>query len=240
MVKVRKYSCLLAVSLIVSCMTNPIGYNSRRYGDAELFGLNLESVLEAYNSTYGRFPDSSDDMVVFIDQITDSDYAFYQDQRAYFLRNKNKLIFVKDSLLNIYYEKQDAKHCVVKIRASNPCEKIKTARTTFFDDRGYFVRNDSLAEQVKRRTLHEFHKYLHIVNLATGTIPPYRLALIEYTPEGLRNLCDDEAMPARNSIFDYLDSLARSKRFSRITLPGFVCTNTNEQQVRDDRSDAGI
>lgn len=92
MVKMKKYSCLLIVILFVSRMANPIGYDRRLYGDPELFGLNLDAVLEAYTSNYGQFPDSPDDMIVFIDRITDSDYSFYQDQRNYFLRNKNKLI----------------------------------------------------------------------------------------------------------------------------------------------------
>ena len=85
-------------------MANPIGYDRRLYGDPELFGLNLDAVLEAYTSNYDQFPDSPDDMIVFIDRITDSDYSFYQDQRDYFLRNKNKLIFVKDSLSAQYKE----------------------------------------------------------------------------------------------------------------------------------------
>ena len=82
----KKYSCLLIVILFVSCMANSIGYDRRIYGDPELFGLNLDAGLEAYTSNYGQLLDSPDDMIVFIDRITDSDYSFHQDQHNYFLK----------------------------------------------------------------------------------------------------------------------------------------------------------
>lgn len=227
MVKMKKYSCLLIVLLLVSCMANPIGYDRRLYGDTDLFGLNLESVLEAYTSNYGQFPDSPDDMVIFIDRITDSDYSFYQDQRDYFLRNKNKLIFVKDSLLNIYFGKQDAKHCVIKIRAHKPCENMRTAETTFFDASGNYLKCDSLAAIVTSRISYEYKEYIRLREKMGQKEFEHERTILEYTFANLRNLCDETQIDIERSeyfknMFKYLDSLSRAKCFSRILVPCWI------------------
>lgn len=212
------------VVLLVSCMANPIGYDRRLYGDMELFGLNLESVLEAYTSNYGRFPESPDDMIVFIDRITDSDFSFYRDQRNYFLKNKDKLIFVKDSLLNIYFGKQDAKHCVIKIRAYKPCENMRTAKPAFFDASGNYLRCDSLAAIVTDRMSCEYKEYLRLRKKMGQKKFEHERALLEYTFANLRNLCNETQIDIEQSeyfknTFKYLDSLSRANRLSRIIVP---------------------
>ena len=112
MVKMKKaFSVLIIASVLISCAGDKLGYNSEKYGDKEKFGWDIWMLLDAYTSTYNKTPQNANDLMTFIDRmvkdsrlICEGIYRF-DYQYLYLKDNQDKLIFVTDSLVSIFYKK---------------------------------------------------------------------------------------------------------------------------------------
>lgn len=187
---------------------------------------NLEMLTQYYTRTYNAAPGNIEDLIVYIERMDEDSRLVYDNVYAYLQKHKASLEIVSDSIVSIY--DRHAKHGKPLIRTAlrNPCE-YRTERVDFFDRQGRYLHSDSWSESVKQRVAVEYGA--HLLRLKKQGIRPVmrERILLEYTAEGLKNLCTGE-MPDRNEsaylahVYRYLDSLARANDLSRITVPCFI------------------
>ena len=197
-----------------------------KVSEKEALGFGLSSLLDYYTETYNRLPRTTEDIIIYIEQMDVNDRLFFNKLYKYLKKNENKLIFISDSLVSIYHKKIDAKKLLIQISPRKPCDNI-SARVNFFDNRGYYFRLDSLAEKVNRRLTMEYRVHIQETKAIRGIDTTYERVILEYTPNRLKNLCTDETLDIDRCVFlknayDFLDSLARANNISRITAPCFI------------------
>lgn len=229
----KAFSVLIIVSVLISCAGDKLGYNSEKYGDREKFGWDLSMLLDAYTSTYNKTPQNANDLMTFIDRmdkdsrlICDGMYV-YDFQYLYLKDHYNKLIFVTDSLISIYYKKNKPENLLIQKSISCPCNSVAVPRVDFFDEDGLYVSRDSLSSEAVQRLYREYWSYSYATRGNPGDKILFEKTKFEYAPNSLKDLCGNELLdinrsPLIKNTFNYLDSLARANNFSRIIASGFI------------------
>lgn len=221
----RKACFVILIMLIISsCSSERFGYSNKKYGKGykETFSFHFVTLIDFYTVTYGQLPESAKDIITFIEGMNEDSRLWYESEYDYFKRNEDKLIFVPDSLISIYYKKVNAKNLLLQTSASNPCEYLNSSKTYFFDEQGYYFSLDSLSSYVEKRLLTEYWKYHQ-----TTKDVAYERVILEYTPNNLKNLCANKVLDITQSTFfanayNFLDSLAQANNMTRITVPTFI------------------
>lgn len=220
----KTYLAVLIMLIISSCSSGRLGYSNKRYGKhyIETFSVHFALLIDFYTITYSKLPESAEDIITFIEGMNEDSQLLYESEYDYFKRNESKLIFIPDSLISIYYKNVKPKNLLFRTSASNPCAYLNSAKTSFFDELGHYFTSESLADYVDKRLLTEYRKYLQ-----TTKDVAYERAILEYTPNRLKNLCADKVLDISQSTFftnayNFLDSLARENNMTRITVPTFV------------------
>lgn len=233
MVKMKKaFSVLIIVSVLISCAGDKFGYNSEKYGDKEKFGWDIWMLLDAYTSTYNKTPQNANDLMTFIDRmdkdsrlICEGVYRF-DYQYLYLKDNQDKLIFVTDSLVSIFYKKIKPENLLIQTSISSPCNSVAVPCVNFFDDDDLYVSRDSLSSEAIQRLYREYWSYSYAIKGNPNKIL-FEKTKFEYTPNSLKDLCGNQLLdinrsPLIKNTFNYLDSLARANNFSRIIASGFI------------------
>lgn len=233
MVKMKKaFSVLIIVSVLISCAGDKFGYNSEKYGDKEKFGWDIWMLLDAYTSTYNKTPQNANDLMTFIDRmdkdsrlICEGIYRF-DYQYLYLKDNQDKLIFVTDSLVSIFYKKIKPENLLIQTSISSPCNSVAVPCVNFFDDDDLYVSRDSLSSEAIQRLYREYWSYSYAIKGNPNKIL-FEKTKFEYTPNSLKDLCGNQLLdinrsPLIKNTFNYLDSLARANNFSRIIASGFI------------------
>ena len=233
MVKMKKaFSVLIIASVLISCAGDKLGYNSEKYGDKEKFGWDIWMLLDAYTSTYNKTPQNANDLMTFIDRmvkdsrlICEGIYRF-DYQYLYLKDNQDKLIFVTDSLVSIFYKKIKPENLLIQTSISSPCNSVAVPCVNFFDDDDLYVSRDSLSSEAIQRLYREYWSYSYAIKGNPNKIL-FEKTKFEYTPNSLKDLCGNQLLdinrsPLINNTFNYLDSLARANNFSRIIASGFI------------------
>ena len=233
MVKMKKaFSVLIIASVLISCAGDKLGYNSEKYGDKEKFGLDIWILLDAYTSTYNKTPQNANDLMTFIDRmdkdsrlICEGIYRF-DYQYLYLKDNQDKLIFVTDSLVSIFYKKIKPENLLIQTSISSPCNSVAVPCVNFFDDDDLYVSRDSLSSEAIQRLYREYWSYSYAIKGNPNKIL-FEKTKFEYTPNSLKDLCGNQLLdinrsPLIKNTFNYLDSLARANNFSRIIASGFI------------------
>lgn len=234
MVKMKKaFSVLIIVSILISCAGDKFGYNSEKYGDKEKFGWDLSMLLDAYTSTYNKTPQNTNDLMTFIDRmdkdsrlICEGIYRF-DYQYLYLKDHQDKLIFVADSLMSIFYKKIKPENLLIQTSISSPCNSVDVPFVDFFDEDELYVSRDSLSSEAVKRLFREYWNYSYATRGNPGNKIFFEKTKFEYTPNSLTDLCGNELLdinrsPLIKNTFNYLDSLARANNFSRIIASGFI------------------
>ena len=233
MVKMKKaFSVLIIASVLISCAGDKLGYNSEKYGDKEKFGWDIWMLLDAYTSTYNKTPQNANDLMTFIDRmdkdsrlICEGIYRF-DYQYLYLKDNQDKLIFVTDSLVSIFYKKIKPENLLIQTSISSPCNSVAVPCVNFFDDDDLYVSRDSLSSEAIQRLYREYWSYSYAIQGNHNKIL-FEKTKFEYTPNSLKDLCGNQLLdinrsPLIKNTFNYLDSLARANNFSRIIASGFI------------------
>jgi hypothetical protein len=233
MVKMKKaFSVLIIASVLISCAGDKLGYNSEKYGDKEKFGWDIWMLLDAYTSTYNKTPQNANDLMTFIDRmdkdsrlICEGIYRF-DYQYLYLKDNQDKLIFVTDSLVSIFYKKIKPENLLIQTSISSPCNSVAVPCVNFFDDDDLYVSRDSLSSEAIQRLYREYWSYSYAIKGNPNKIL-FEKTKFEYTPNSLKDLCGNQLLdinrsPLIKNTFNYLDSLARANNFSRIIASGFI------------------
>lgn len=233
MVKMKKaFSVLIIASVLISCAGDKLGYNSEKYGDKEKFGWDIWMLLDAYTSTYNKTPQNANDLMTFIDRmdkdsrlICEGIYRF-DYQYLYLKDNQDKLIFVTDSLVSIFYKKIKPENLLIQTSISSPCNSVAVPCVNFFDDDDLYVSRDSLSSEAIQRLYREYWSYSYAIKGNPNKIL-FEKTKFEYTPNSLKDLCGNQLLDINRSLlikntFNYLDSLARANNFSRIIASGFI------------------
>lgn len=233
MVKMKKaFSVLIIVSVLISCAGDKFGYNSEKHGDKEKFGWDIWMLLDAYTSTYNKTPQNANDLMTFIDRmdkdsrlICEGIYRF-DYQYLYLKDNQDKLIFVTDSLVSIFYKKIKPENLLIQTSISSPCNSVAVPCVNFFDDDDLYVSRDSLSSEAIQRLYREYWSYSYAIKGNPNKIL-FEKTKFEYTPNSLKDLCGNQLLdinrsPLIKNTFNYLDSLARANNFSRIIASGFI------------------
>ena len=233
MVKMKKaFSVLIIASVLISCAGDKLGYNSEKYGDKEKFGWDIWMLLDAYTSTYNKTPQNANDLMTFIDRmvkdsrlICEGIYRF-DYQYLYLKDNQDKLIFVTDSLVSIFYKKIKPENLPIQTSISSPCNSVAVPCVNFFDDDDLYVSRDSLSSEAIQRLYREYWSYSYAIKGNPNKIL-FEKTKFEYTPNSLKDLCGNQLLdinrsPLIKNTFNYLDSLARANNFSRIIASGFI------------------
>ena len=219
----KAFSVLIIASVLISCAGDKLGYNSEKYGDKEKFGWDIWMLLDAYTSTYNKTPQNANDLMTFIDRmvkdsrlICEGIYRFDQD----------KLIFVTDSLVSIFYKKIKPENLLIQTSISSPCNSVAVPCVNFFDDDDLYVSRDSLSSEAIQRLYREYWSYSYAIKGNPNKIL-FEKTKFEYTPNSLKDLCGNQLLdinrsPLIKNTFNYLDSLARANNFSRIIASGFI------------------
>lgn len=228
----KAFSVLIIVSVLISCSSDKFGCNSEKYGDKEKFGWDMWMLLDAYTSTYNKTPQNANDLMTFIDRmdkdsrlICEGIYRF-DYQYLYLKDHQNKLIFVADSSMSIFYKKIKPENLLIQTSISSPCNSVAVPRVDFFDEDGLYVSRDSLSSEAVQRMYREYWSYSYVTRNNPDKIL-FEKTKFEYTPNSLMDLCGNELLDINRSqliknTFDYLDSLARANNFSRIIASGFI------------------
>lgn len=229
----KAFSVLIIVSVLISCAGDKLGYNSEKYGDKEKFGWDIWMLLDAYTSTYNKTPQNANDLMTFIDRmdkdarlICEGIYRF-DYQYLYLKDNQDKLIFVTDSLVSIFYKKIKPENLLIQTSISSPCNSVAVPCVNFFDDDDLYVSRDSLSSEAVQRLYREYWSYSYATRDNPGNKILFEKTKFEYTPSSLKDLCGNELLdrnrsPLIKNTFNYLDSLARANNFSRIIASGFI------------------
>ena len=228
----KAFSVLIIASVLISCAGDKLGYNSEKYGDKEKFGWDIWMLLDAYTSTYNKTPQNANDLMTFIDRmvkdsrlICDGIYRF-DYQYLYLKDNQDKLIFVTDSLVSIFYKKIKPENLLIQTSISSPCNSVAVPCVNFFDDDDLYVSRDSLSSEAIQRLYREYWSYSYAIKGNPNKIL-FEKTKFEYTPNSLKDLCGNQLLdinrsPLIKNTFNYLDSLARANNFSRIIASGFI------------------
>lgn len=228
----KAFSVLIIVSVLISCAGDKFGYNSEKYGDKEKFGWDIWMLLVAYTSTYNKTPQNANDLMTFIDRmdkdsrlICEGIYRF-DYQYLYLKDNQDKLIFVTDSLVSIFYKKIKPENLLIQTSISSPCNSVAVPCVNFFDDDDLYVSRDSLSSEAIQRLYREYWSYSYAIKGNPNKIL-FEKTKFEYTPNSLKDLCGNQLLdinrsPLIKNTFNYLDSLARANNFSRIIASGFI------------------
>lgn len=190
-------------------------------------------LLDAYTSTYNKTPQNANDLMTFIDRmdkdarlICEGIYRF-DYQYLYLKDNQDKLIFVTDSLVSIFYKKIKPENLLIQTSISSPCNSVAVPCVNFFDDDDLYVSRDSLSSEAVQRLYREYWSYSYATRDNPGNKILFEKTKFEYTPSSLKDLCGNELLdinrsPLIKNTFNYLDSLARANNFSRIIASGFI------------------
>ncbi|WP_278685289.1 hypothetical protein [Alistipes finegoldii] len=228
----KAFSVLIIASVLISCAGDKLGYNSEKYGDKEKFGWDIWMLLDAYTSTYNKTPQNANDLMTFIDRmvkdsrlICEGIYRF-DYQYLYLKDNQDKLIFVTDSLVSIFYKKIKPENLLIQTSISSPCNSVAVPCVNFFDDDDLYVSRDSLSSEAIQRLYREYWSYSYAIKGNPNKIL-FEKTKFEYTPNSLKDLCGNQLLdinrsPLIKNTFNYLDSLARANNFSRIIASGFI------------------
>ena len=228
----KAFSVLIIASVLISCAGDKLGYNSEKYGDKEKFGWDIWMLLDAYTSTYNKTPQNANDLMTFIDRmvkdsrlICEGIYRF-DYQYLYLKDNQDKLIFVTDSLVSIFYKKVKPENLLIQTSISSPCNSVAVPCVNFFDDDDLYVSRDSLSSEAIQRLYREYWSYSYAIKGNPNKIL-FEKTKFEYTPNSLKDLCGNQLLdinrsPLIKNTFNYLDSLARANNFSRIIASGFI------------------
>jgi hypothetical protein len=227
----RGYLTLSVILLFLSCAK--FGYNDRAYGDKENFGLDLAMLIRNYSDTYNKSPQSAKDLMIFIDRMDENSRLIcegcyrYDYQYLYLKNNKDKLIFVTDSLISVYYKNIENNNLLIQISTSNPCSSVDVPSAVFFDKDDLYVWSDTLSMITVSRIFREYWGYYFKTKDNTNREIIFEKTKFEYTPNQLKDLCKGEVLdinrsPFIKNTFDYLDSLAYANDFSRIIASGFI------------------
>ena len=228
----KAFSVLIIVSVLISCAGDKFGYNSEKHGDKEKFGWDIWMLLDAYTSTYNKTPQNANDLMTFIDRmdkdsrlICEGIYRF-DYQYLYLKDNQDKLIFVTDSLVSIFYKKIKPENLLIQTSISSPCNSVAVPCVNFFDDDDLYVSRDSLSSEAIQRLYREYWSYSYAIKGNPNKIL-FEKTKFEYTPNSLKDLCGNQLLdinrsPLIKNTFNYLDSLARANNFSRIIASGFI------------------
>lgn len=228
----KAFSVLIIASVLISCAGDKLGYNSEKYGDKEKFGWDIWMLLDAYTSTYNKTPQNANDLMTFIDRmdkdsrlICEGIYRF-DYQYLYLKDNQDKLIFVTDSLVSIFYKKIKPENLLIQTSISSPCNSVAAPCVNFFDDDDLYVSRDSLSSEAIQRLYREYWSYSYAIKDNPNKIL-FEKTKFEYTPNSLKDLCGNQLLdinrsPLIKNTFNYLDSLARANNFSRIIASGFI------------------
>lgn len=189
-------------------------------------------LLDAYTSTYNKTPQNANDLMTFIDRmdkdsrlICEGIYRF-DYQYLYLKDNQDKLIFVTDSLVSIFYKKIKPENLLIQTSISSPCNSVAVPCVNFFDDDDLYVSRDSLSSEAIQRLYREYWSYSYAIKGNPNKIL-FEKTKFEYTPNSLKDLCGNQLLdinrsPLIKNTFNYLDSLARANNFSRIIASGFI------------------
>lgn len=228
----KAFSVLIIVSALITCACDKFGYNSEKYGDREKFGWDLSMLFDAYTSTYNETPLNANDLMTFIDRM-DKDSRLicegmyvYDFQYLYLKDHQDKLIFVTDSLVSIFYKKIKPENLLIQKSISYPCNSVAVPRVDFFDKDDLYVSCDSLSSEVIQRLYREYWSYSYATKDNHNRIL-FEKTKFEYTPNSLKDLCGNELLdinrsPLIKNTFCFLDSLARTNNFSRIIASGYI------------------
>ena len=228
----KAFSVLIIASVLISCAGDKLGYNSEKYGDKEKIGWDIWMLLDAYTSTYNKTPQNANDLMTFIDRmvkdsrlICEGIYRF-DYQYLYLKDNQDKLIFVTDSLVSIFYKKIKPENLLIQTSISSPCNSVAVPCVNFFDDDDLYVSRDSLSSEAIQRLYREYWSYSYAIKGNPNKIL-FEKTKFEYTPNSLKDLCGNQLLdinrsPLIKNTFNYLDSLARANNFSRIIASGFI------------------
>ena len=228
----KAFSVLIIASVLISCAGDKLGYNSEKYGDKEKFGWDIWMLLDAYTSTYNKTPQNANDLMTFIDRmvkdsrlICEGIYRF-DYQYLYLKDNQDKLIFVTDSLVSIFYKKIKPENLPIQTSISSPCNSVAVPCVNFFDDDDLYVSRDSLSSEAIQRLYREYWSYSYAIKGNPNKIL-FEKTKFDYTPNSLKDLCGNQLLdinrsPLIKNTFNYLDSLARANNFSRIIASGFI------------------
>ena len=230
MVKQKLFFMSVAIALIISsCSVDRFGYSNKRYGKGyrESFSLHMQMLVDGYTEIYGAFPESVEDLINYVDGMNQDAQLWYEREYDYLKRNDNKLLFVADSLVSVYYMKIKNRHLLLQASICSPCSHMHAAKAEFFNEHGHYFTLDSLSDYVDKRLRFEYGKYFQITKNTRSNGTTYERVILEYTPNRLKNLCTDETLDIDRSGFlknayDFLDSLARANNISRITAPCFI------------------
>ena len=195
MVKMKKaFSVLIIASVLISCAGDKLGYNSEKYGDKEKFGWDIWMLLDAYTSTYNKTPQNANDLMTFIDRmvkdsrlICEGIYRF-DYQYLYLKDNQDKLIFVTDSLVSIFYKKIKPENLLIQTSISSPCNSVAVPCVNFFDDDDLYVSRDSLSSEAIQRLYREYWSYSYAIKGNPNKIL-FEKTKFEYTPNSLKDFC---------------------------------------------------
>ena len=123
---------ILIIGLTISCSDGyRVGFDSEKYGDAETFAFDMRALLDFYVRAYNKPPESAEDLLIYIDRMDRTsmkigeEYYVYDYQYRYLSDNKDKLIFVTDTLIKIYYKKIRDKNLVYGVTMPNPCGRSR-------------------------------------------------------------------------------------------------------------------
>ena len=147
-------------------------------------------------------------------------------QYLYLKDNQDKLIFVTDSLVSIFYKKIKPENLLIQTSISSPCNSVAVPCVNFFDDDDLYVSRDSLSSEAIQRLYREYWSYSYAIKGNPNKIL-FEKTKFEYTPNSLKDLCGNQLLdinrsPLIKNTFNYLDSLARANNFSRIIASGFI------------------
>lgn len=164
---------VLAVLIATACASYPFGLSPKLY-NLDTFGFKICDGLESYSQIHNAAPRNVEDWIINIKRYYEAEEPFLlrnNELYQYLKRNKNKLLITSDSTISVYYKSIDERNLLIRMLPPDPCRFIKDAEVCFFDDDGYFVRNDSLSTQVRKRVAVIFHQYLAEQKRVTGEFP---------------------------------------------------------------------
>lgn len=233
MVKIKRICLTLSIVLLfLSCSVDRFGYSAEKYGHEENFVWDFVMLIQNYSGTYNKSPQSATDLMTYIDgmdkesRLIVEGYYRYDYQYLYLKNNQDKLIFVTDSVISIYYKKVKEKNLLVYTSPSTPCASVAVPNVDFFDKDGLVVWSETLSAEAMNRLYREYWDYAYKTKDNSNGKIEFEKTKFEYTPNNLRDLCKDETLdinqsPLIKNTFDYLDSLAHANDFSRIIASGF-------------------
>ena len=222
-------SCNISKESIQTDNEEQITLIKTKWSGKQALHYNLWQILESYTHLYSRFPRNVEDLMIFIER-SNEDYRMINNNVYRFLKkNKNSLIFVisTDSVTTIYNGKIKPNRILVKANYVKACDNINLAQVNFFDEQGYWFRVDCLADSVAERLKTEYWRHLQETKDRRGFGVAYTRTILEYTPDSLKDLCNNKILNIEESkflqnTFNFLDSLASNYKISRITSPSFI------------------